>query len=158
MKHFIGIKEVDAKPMTRGDYNKYRGWQIPADENPDDEGYLVKYSDSYESWSPKEAFDEAYIEYDGTGLLSTVDGMRSPDYRERFKAEVRQLEIRTEKLFATIKKYEKGKLEFELKCPFEILEAQFMLMRNTLALLRSRAKMEGIVLHTVADAQDASSD
>ena len=61
MKHFIGIKEVDAKPMTRGDYNKYRGWQIPADENPEDEGYLVKYSDSYESWSPKEAFDKAGI-------------------------------------------------------------------------------------------------
>jgi hypothetical protein len=158
VKHFIGIKEVDAKPMTRGEYNKYRGWQIPADENPDDEGYLVKHSDSYESWSPKEVFDEAYIEYDGTGLLSTIDGMRSPDYRERFKAEVRQLEIRTESLFAIIKKHEKGKLEFELKCPFEILEAQFMLMRNTLALLRSRAKMEGIALHTVADAQDASSD
>jgi len=158
MKHFIGIKEVDAKPMTRGEYNKYRGWQIPADENPDDEGYLVKYSDSYESWSPRGAFDEAYTEYDGTGLLSTIDGMRSPDYRERFKAEVRQLEIRTESLFAIIKKHEKGKLEFELKCPFEILEAQFMLMRNTLALLRSRAKMEGIALHTVADAQDASSD
>lgn len=146
MKHFIGIKEVDAKPMTRGDYNKYRGWQIPADENPEDEGYLVKYSDSYESWSPKEAFDKAYVEYDGTGLLSTIDGMRSPNYKERFKAEIRQLEIRVEKLFAIIEKHRKGKLEFELNCPFEILEGQFILMRNTLGIMRQRAKIEGIVL------------
>ncbi len=146
MKHFIGIKEVDAKPMTRGDYNKYRGWQIPEDENPDDEGYLVKHSDSYESWSPKEAFGEAYSEYDGTGLLSTIDGMRSPDYKERFKAEFRQLEIRTEKLFTIIEKHRKGKLEFELNCPFEIMEGQFILMRNTLGIMRQRAKIEGIVL------------
>lgn len=151
MKHFIGIKEVDAKPMTRGEYNEYRGWQIPADENPADEGYLVKYSDSYESWSPKEAFDKAYSEYDGTGLLSTIDGMRSPDYKERFKAEVRQLEIRTEKLFAIIEKHRKGKLEFELNCPFEILEGQFILMRNTLGLMRQRAKIEGIVLQSASN-------
>ena len=151
MKHFIGIKEVDAKPMTRGDYNKYRGWQIPADENPEDEGYLVKYSDSYESWSPKEAFDKAYVEYDGTGLLSTIDGMRSPNYKERFKAEIRQLEIRVEKLFAIIEKHRKGKLEFELNCPFEILEGQFILMRNTLGIMRQRAKIEGIVLQSASN-------
>lgn len=30
--------------MTRGDYNNYRGWTIPKDEDPKDEGYLVKYS------------------------------------------------------------------------------------------------------------------
>ena len=46
--------------MTRGDYNIYRGWQIPADENPADEGYLVRHSDVYESWSPKAQFEEAY--------------------------------------------------------------------------------------------------
>lgn len=60
MKKFIGTKMVEAKPMNRGDYNEYRGWQIPADENPADEGYLVKYSDGYESWSPKKQFDKAY--------------------------------------------------------------------------------------------------
>lgn len=54
-----------AKPMTRGDYNIYRGWQIPENENPADEGYLVKYSDDYESWSPKGQFDKAYRCFDG---------------------------------------------------------------------------------------------
>ena len=59
MKKYIGTKLIEAKPMTRGEYNKYRGWTIPPDENPDDSGYLVKYSDSYESWSPKDVFDSA---------------------------------------------------------------------------------------------------
>ena len=70
MKDYIGTKMIQAKPMTRGDYNKYRGWQIPADENPEDEGYLVKYKDGYESWSPKEVFEEAYRE--STGLTFGV--------------------------------------------------------------------------------------
>lgn len=60
MKQYIGTKMIEAKPMNRGDYNKYRGWSIPKDENPADEGYLVKYSDGYESWSPKKQFEEAY--------------------------------------------------------------------------------------------------
>lgn len=51
---------LEAKPMNRGDYNKYRGWPIPLDENPADEGYLIKYQDGYESWSPKDVFEEAY--------------------------------------------------------------------------------------------------
>lgn len=62
MKKYIGVKMIEATPMLRGEYNDYRGWLIPENENPKDEGYLVKYSDSYESWSPKEAFDEAYCE------------------------------------------------------------------------------------------------
>jgi hypothetical protein len=60
MDKYIGVKLISAKEITRGAYNIYRGWTIPENENPDDEGYLVKYSDSYESWSPKEVFKEAY--------------------------------------------------------------------------------------------------
>ena len=60
MNAYIGTKLICARPMTRGAYNDYRGWTIPADENPEDEGYLVRYSDNYESWSPKDAFEEAY--------------------------------------------------------------------------------------------------
>ena len=65
MKKHIGTKVIMAKPMNRGDYNIYRGWTIPANENPSDEGYLVKYSDDYESWSPKTAFDASYRAFDG---------------------------------------------------------------------------------------------
>ena len=62
MKQFIGTKIIQAEPMNRGEYNNYRGWQIPNNENPEDEGYLVKYEDGYESWSPKEVFEKVYRE------------------------------------------------------------------------------------------------
>ena len=65
MDKYIGTKMIEAKPMNRGEYNKYRGWQIPEGENPADEGYLVKYSDGYESWSPRKQFEEAYRDCNG---------------------------------------------------------------------------------------------
>ena len=69
MMGFIGTKAINAKPMTRGEYNALRGWFVPDDENPQDEGYLVEYIDGesnlvgfegYVSWSPKQQFEGAY--------------------------------------------------------------------------------------------------
>lgn len=60
LEKYIGTKIIQARPMTRGAYNHFKGWTIPADENPADEGYIVVYKDDYISWSPKEAFEEAY--------------------------------------------------------------------------------------------------
>ena len=61
--------------MTRAAYNDYRAWDLPANENGDDEGYLVEYTDGgkpndarhdgYISWSPKEQFDNAYRSTEG---------------------------------------------------------------------------------------------
>lgn len=66
LKKYQSHKTVHARPMTRGDYNHYKGWQIPDDEDPTDDGYLVVYSkdtvDHYESWSPKHIFDAGYTE------------------------------------------------------------------------------------------------
>ena len=76
-KTYEGTKRVYARPMSRGDYNAYRSWTVPADENPDDPGYLVEYLDGgksnhaahagYISWSPKDVFERAYCEV-GQGL------------------------------------------------------------------------------------------
>ena len=70
MKTYIGTKLIRATPMTRAKYNDFRGWQLPADENGDDAGYLVEYLDGgkpntaqymgYVSWSPAEQFEKAY--------------------------------------------------------------------------------------------------
>ena len=43
MTQHIGVKLINAFPMTRQAYNDFRGWQLPADENGADEGYLVEY-------------------------------------------------------------------------------------------------------------------
>lgn len=69
MQKYIGMKEIKAMSMSRGEYNKLRGWEVPSDENPNDEGYLIEYADSkknhpnfdgYISWSPKNIFEAAY--------------------------------------------------------------------------------------------------
>lgn len=70
MKKYIGTKQLKAKPMTLGEYNEYRGWKQPENENPNAEGYLVEYQDGgkpnderhngYISWSPKDVFEKAY--------------------------------------------------------------------------------------------------
>lgn len=61
MQQYIGTKLLSATPQTRGEYNEYRGWTPPEGEEQEVAGYLVTYSDGYESWSPKEQFDEAYV-------------------------------------------------------------------------------------------------
>ncbi len=98
MKQYIGIKVVAARPMTRGDYNIFRGWQIPADENPADEGYVMKHENGHVQWLPKDMFESDYKEYDESTLPATAIGMVSSDYKECFQAEYKQLRIRYEKL------------------------------------------------------------
>ena len=65
MKNYVGTKFIEAREMTRGDYNDYRGWTIPENENPEDKGYLVKYSDGHENWLPKKHFEETFKMCDG---------------------------------------------------------------------------------------------
>lgn len=61
-KNYIGIKILKAKPMSLGDYNDYRQWVCPKNEDPNRAGYLVEYPDGYKSWSPKEVFESSYFE------------------------------------------------------------------------------------------------
>ena len=83
---YIGTKMVNAEPMTRAEYNAFRGWELPADENGDDEGYLVEYLDGgkpnttthagYVSWSPKEQFDNAYRKTSGMSFGLAVEAVK----------------------------------------------------------------------------------
>ena len=67
--NYIGTKSVNGFPLTKVKYCKLRGWPVPVNEDPDEEGYLVEYPNSspnherfsgYISWSPKLAFEDAY--------------------------------------------------------------------------------------------------
>ena len=70
MNTYMGCKLIQAEVMNLGDYNKYRGWNIPENEDPNRAGYLVKYPDGYESWSPKEIFEDAYMQVEENKELS----------------------------------------------------------------------------------------
>lgn len=76
MKDYIGVKVVEAEPTSRGEYNEYRGWQIPRDENPEDEGYHIRYPDGYESWCPKKQFNEAYRKCDNMTFGIAIEAMK----------------------------------------------------------------------------------
>lgn len=58
MNKYIELKIVEAESMNLGEYNKFKGWQIPDDEDPNTEGYLVVCSDEYKTWCPKEQFEK----------------------------------------------------------------------------------------------------
>ena len=99
MKAYIGTKQINAKPMSRLEYNQFRGWELPADENGADEGYLVEYVGpgqkpntaeyaGYVSWSPKDVFEEAYKPAD--------------THKERLAIELGELNAKLEKLVAFI--------------------------------------------------------
>ena len=61
MKKYLGTKLVTAKPMTRAEAEVILGKSIkPAKQEYSGDGYLVRYEDGYQSWSPKEVFDKAY--------------------------------------------------------------------------------------------------
>jgi len=91
MTQYIGTKVVNATPMTRGDYNEYRGWGLPIDEVAGDEGYMVEYLDGgkpnmqehkgYISWSPKDVFETSYRSTDkgmsfGGAIAALKNGLK----------------------------------------------------------------------------------
>lgn len=87
MKPFIGTKMILAQPMSRGEYNEYRGWVCPEDENPADEGFLVEYVDGgkanhpahlgYISWSPKGVFEQAYRPTSGLPFGQVIEALKA---------------------------------------------------------------------------------
>jgi hypothetical protein len=86
MSRYIGVKEIRAYPMNRADYNALRGWELPADENGADDGYLVEYLDGgqanhpayggYISWSPKDVFERAYKATDGMTFGLAIEALK----------------------------------------------------------------------------------
>ena len=76
MPTYIGVKIVSAKPMTRGDYNKFRGWELPANENPDDEGFLKDDGAGHIQWDPADTFQRDFCQCDGMTFGLAVEAMK----------------------------------------------------------------------------------
>ncbi len=86
MQNYIGLKQIMAKPMTLGEYNKYRGWELPEEESPHKKGFLVEYKEGgqpnhkdhigYISWSPAGIFEGSYKPVDGMSFGFAVECMK----------------------------------------------------------------------------------
>lgn len=132
MKTYLGTKVVNAMPATRAEYLSLREWDLPADENGADEGYLVEYTDGgkpnmpelfagYITWSPKDVFDRAYKEIG--------------DFRERVRDEKAQLDDRLAKLNVFMHTTSCLDLPFEDR---SLLSAQAVAMQELSEILAKR--------------------
>ena len=79
-------------------------------------------------------------------LKDTIELMNSNDYKERFKAEYLQLEIRVNGLRNMLKKYKDGTLTFKPSCSYDLLNGQLKSMEMYAQYLEERAEIEGIDL------------
>lgn len=62
MKQYIGTKLVEAEPARRINGKAIVGMsEVVAIDSTIEQGYRVRYPDGYESWSPKEVFEAAYL-------------------------------------------------------------------------------------------------
>ena len=80
-------------------------------------------------------------------LRDTGPMMESTDYKERFKAEVYQLDIRIGKLANMLSSWEAGTLGFQPTCSYDLLDAQLNAMKVYRYFLVERAAIEEIELY-----------
>lgn len=69
MKAYIGAKMIQAEPCA--------AWKDAGGHIAGDPGYKVVYPDGYESWSPKEVFDEAYRPTDAMTFGLAIEAMKA---------------------------------------------------------------------------------
>ena len=82
-------------------------------------------------------------------LSDTIEAMASADYKERFKAEYCQLEIRIINLRKTVDNYDD--LPFKPKCSRQLLNSQLVSMLTYKSYLLERAKIEDIELFDISE-------
>lgn len=131
MKKYEGKKQILAKPMSRLEYNEYRGWKLPENENGSDEGFLVEYIHGgeanhpdhvgYISWSPKVVFENAY------NLIDT--------YVQRLHLEHDELNQKIDKLQVFLESDGLSKLSYEDQ---QLLQNQYNHMMEYLIVLHTR--------------------
>ena len=84
MKQYIGTKMVQAVPARRITNGRGEVNLAPISTRVGidfvghvEDGYKVRYADGYESWSPKEVFEEAYREVDGMNFGLALEAAKA---------------------------------------------------------------------------------
>ena len=139
---FIGVKFVDAKPMT-SNVAKEMGYRI-GDNNCD--GYEVTYEDGYKSWCQRDTFrkhnrvvtDEKLAKAYETILLSS-------NYKEYLKSEYIVLQHKIDVLKSLIDAVDNGMLKVDSKLYLIYLQQIANLLKYK-EILEHRAELEDIKL------------
>lgn len=105
MSKFIGVKMVEAVPMTAIEASKkhYRVGQDGTIIPPTTKGYEVTYSDGYKSWCPKDVFERNNVKFIEENLEDIVHiADNAPDFIKRMGVEHNELVDKYNKLNAFI--------------------------------------------------------
>lgn len=89
MKQYIGTKLIEAEKAYREDGKILSPDDLSAAaqkvaEQTAERGYKVRYADGYESWSPQEVFERAYLPLEMNSKLKTAAPSVSAEMVERF--------------------------------------------------------------------------
>ena len=85
MKQYIGTKLIEAEPALRYADGTIAPVNAPVRlDEPVEYGYKVRYADGYESFSPAEVFERAYLPLEVNGKLKTEAPSISAEMVERF--------------------------------------------------------------------------
>ena len=68
MQKYIGTKIIEAEPC--------KAWKDTKLHKAGEDGYKVRYPDGYESWSPKDVFEEAYRPTDCMSFGLAIEAMK----------------------------------------------------------------------------------
>ena len=70
MEKYLGVKVINAEPMTAKDFSDLTGKVQPGEG-----GYKVVYEDGYTSWSTKDVFEKAYRKLDGLTFGLAIEAL-----------------------------------------------------------------------------------
>lgn len=84
MRKYIGTKLVEAEPAWRTETGRILPGAVVECAEAARAGYRVRYADGYESWSPKEVFEAAYLRVNPDGECKTGAPSVSPGMVEDF--------------------------------------------------------------------------
>jgi hypothetical protein len=75
MKKYIGVKMIEAEPMTDIEVEEKKGHPICIGRE-DKKGYKVTYEDGYISWCPKDVFEKAYRRIDNMTFGLAIEALK----------------------------------------------------------------------------------
>lgn len=80
LQAYVRINFVDAAPMTRGEYNKFRDRENAQNENLNEEGYILYYRKGtpkeYIAWCPKDEFDRVSHSSDEMTFGEAIEALK----------------------------------------------------------------------------------
>lgn len=97
-KTYTGTKTLKAWPVNKGQYDKYRGWVTPSDEDPLEPGYLVEYTNAGDQDKPNHPNHAGYISWSPAGVFESTYHEVSTDWRDRVQQEGVELRAKITKL------------------------------------------------------------